>query len=117
MVCEDWLLPLLMLSTGSVTDLPIGDAMIMRLLRLVRLTRITRLMRFLPELMVMVKGLIASVRSVSMSMILMLILTYIFAVAFRQMTDDTPLGTKYFPSVPGAAYTLIVEGMLPDNGS
>merc|ERR1719387_1345270 len=64
----------------------------------------------------MVKGMMAGMRSVSIAMFLMAAITYGFAIAFRQLTDDTEMGKASYSSVPGAAYTLIIESMLPDNG-
>merc|ERR1719161_3332850 len=48
-------------------------------------------------------------------MMLMTAITYVFAMIMRQMTDDSELGDESFSSVPKAAYTLMLESMLPDN--
>merc|ERR1719161_65160 len=128
--CEPWfvfdfvLVLMLVLDTvtqiiGALTDAPsapVGDAAVLRLFRLLRLTRMTRIMRMVPELGIMVKGMMAGMRSVSIAMFLMACITYGFAIAFRQLTDETEVGKESYSSVPGSAYTLIIEGMLPDNG-
>merc|ERR1712050_59665 len=51
------------------------------------------------------------------TLVLLMITIYVFALTFRQLTDSTPLGDKYFPSVPEAMTTLLLEGALPDLAS
>lgn len=96
-------------------DHDLGNASVLRLLRLLRLTRMARMMRAVPELMVMVKGLVAGLRSVMITFVLLMIVTYIFAIIFRQLTFGSDVGDSYFQSVPYAVYTLLIQGMLPDN--
>merc|ERR1712150_444796 len=92
MIIETWLLTLLrIVGTGGLAD-GMGDASmirIARLLRLARLTRLTRLLRVMPELMFLCKGFGASMRSVVITQTLLLLVLYIFGIAFRQLTQDT----------------------------
>lgn len=74
-------------------------------------------MRMVPELKVMIKGMLAGLRSVSIASFLLLCITYVFAIAFRLLTSDTTVGGEHFRTVPRSAYTLLIEGMMPDNGS
>jgi len=43
-----------------------------------------------------------------------LIVVYVFAVAFRQTTEGTATGDKYFRNVPEAMRTLLLDGVIPD---
>jgi hypothetical protein len=63
MVTESWVIPIISVLTNDKRTLPLGDAVVLRLFRLLRLTRMTRVMRMVPELMIMVKGLYAGIRS------------------------------------------------------
>jgi len=44
---------------------------------------------------------------------LTVIILYVYAVAFRQMTKETEIGLKYFRTVPEAMNNLLLDGMLP----
>ena len=72
-----------------IVSWPLGGASILRLLRLARLTRMARLARAVPELMILVKAMISSTRSVSLTMVLLTAALYIFAVIFAQMLPGT----------------------------
>jgi hypothetical protein len=61
-----------------------------RLLRLIRLVRLTRLVRALPELMILVLGMRAAVRSVVSTLLLIGLNLYIFAIAFRISIGGDP---------------------------
>ena len=82
MLIETWLIVLLMDEDSAGGG--VGQLSVLRLLRLARLTRMVRIMRAFPELLVLIKGIIASTRSVSMTLFLLLLFCYIFAIIFRQ---------------------------------
>eukprot|EP00448_Togula_jolla_P033853 CAMPEP_0170620520 /NCGR_PEP_ID=MMETSP0224-20130122/28103_1 /TAXON_ID=285029 /ORGANISM="Togula jolla, Strain CCCM 725" /LENGTH=322 /DNA_ID=CAMNT_0010946701 /DNA_START=275 /DNA_END=1240 /DNA_ORIENTATION=- len=76
-----------------------------------------RTLRAVPELMTILLGLMAGIRSVVITLSLLLMITYVFAIVFRQLTDETELGSIHFPSIPGSCYSLLIEGMMPDNAA
>jgi len=118
---------------GSGMDLPTS---ILRLFRLARLSRLTRMLRSLPELMIMIKGIVSATASVGYTMGLLLLVTYVFAIAMRNLVpaeeDFVPSGhpiyaneiwgdgiersinTVFFSSVPEAMHTLIIFGTFLD---
>merc|ERR1712242_142964 len=107
MVGETWIMSLVVaLSRDSVESIPVvSNGPILRLLRLMRLTRMTRiirLLRFMPELMVLLRGLAVASRSVLSTFVLLLILIYITAITLCQVKSavDGPklkeLSEKYF---------------------
>merc|ERR1719171_3462815 len=116
MVVETWAMPIVQTLTGRSTNAPLKDAAILRLFRLLRLTRMTRIMRMVPELLIMVKGMLVGIRTMSLASVLMGFITFVFSIAFRQLTQDSEIGNDKFKSVPHAAYTLMLEGLMPDNG-
>merc|ERR1719487_2067934 len=119
MVLETWVFTILILvflpdagSSGA------GNAGIMRLARLLRLSRMARmgkLLRVMPELMIMIKGMKAATRSVFFTLLLLIIIMYVFAIAFVQLADGTDVSETHFQAVPESMYTLLTYGVLLDN--
>merc|ERR1740121_2376126 len=101
MVVETWLLTAIFLSMGGV-DGDLGNASILRMARLLRLSRMARMVRLfraMPEVLILIKGILAATRSVVFTLFLLLILLYVFAIALRQLTDKTTPGDLLFSSV------------------
>merc|ERR1719215_2515729 len=89
-------------------------ARLLRLLRLSRLSRLARLLHFMPELLCLVKGMLASTRGV-MSLLSILICTlYIFAIVLKQLSEGSRMGDEYFPNIPASMYTLVMQVVLLD---
>lgn len=116
MVMETWAMPLYSLLSGTESA-GAGNAQVLRLLRLLRLSRMAKMMRSMPELMILIKGTVVGIRSVAITLVLLGGITAVFAIAMRTLTDGTEVGAENFGSVPYSAYTLIIEGVIPDNGS
>lgn len=76
MVIETWILAFL----GPIEALK--QVSILRLLRLTRLLRMGKILRYLPELQLIVKGMLAAVRSVSCAGVLLMLCLYVFAIIF-----------------------------------
>ena len=53
-------------------------------------------------------GLIVAARSVFFTLVLLLLITYVFSIAFSQLSENTRLEPKYFPTITSAVLTLIV---------
>jgi len=71
----------------------------------------------MPELLILIKGMAAAVRSVCFTMLLLFIIVYVFGIAFRQMVGDTvvnPAGEKCFGTVYESMHTLLLAGTLLD---
>lgn len=125
---------------GGGLNLPTA---VLRLFRLARLSRLVRMLRSLPELMVMIKGMVTATSSVGYTMGLLLILTYVFSIAMRNLVpaacdeaDGCTCSVKdeaciqsfceekfpdvgcievvYFQSVPEAMHNLIIFGTFLD---
>lgn len=94
-----------------------SDASILKIFRMLRITRtarMARLLKALPELTILIKGIWVAARSVFFTLLLLAIIIYVFAVALRQMTDDTAIGDFYFKSVPYGMKSLLLYATLPD---
>eukprot|EP00929_Paragymnodinium_shiwhaense_P084121 TRINITY_DN44966_c0_g1_i1.p1 TRINITY_DN44966_c0_g1~~TRINITY_DN44966_c0_g1_i1.p1 ORF type:complete len:766 (-),score=181.72 TRINITY_DN44966_c0_g1_i1:108-2405(-) len=86
---------------------------ISRLLRLTRMARMAKLLRAVPELVVLIKGLLAALRSVIFTLVLIWVIIYIFSIAFTQLFKDTSVGSR-FATVPRSMSTLWIRGTLLD---
>eukprot|EP00930_Biecheleria_cincta_P033574 TRINITY_DN23262_c0_g1_i2.p1 TRINITY_DN23262_c0_g1~~TRINITY_DN23262_c0_g1_i2.p1 ORF type:complete len:829 (+),score=175.63 TRINITY_DN23262_c0_g1_i2:158-2488(+) len=116
MVAETWIVPGIFAAMNNKEGAPAANLTILRIARLVkllRLSRITRLLRAVPELMVIIKAIGFAARSVLVFFSLWLIVIYLFAIVMRQITDDTNVGREWFPSVPDAMNTLLLNGIFP----
>lgn len=119
MVVETWVLSFILLATGASRDgSGMGNSSVLRVVRIVRMLRISRmarLLRAIPEIVIILKGIGAAARSVSVFFALWLIVIYIFAIVFRQITDGDDIGRTYFSTVPDAMNSLLLNGVLPDS--
>mmetsp|Transcript_106822 Transcript_106822/g.276127 ORF Transcript_106822/g.276127 Transcript_106822/m.276127 type:complete len:812 (-) Transcript_106822:203-2638(-) len=117
MIFETWVSYLFaaMIDGGGQAMNGTGVISLLRMLRLTRMVRLVRLFRALPELMVLLKGMTAASRSVGWTMSLLVIIMYVFAIAFRIITKGTDIGEQYFSSIPAGMVTLMLPGLLPDN--
>lgn len=100
------------MAVGSTTDS--GSLNILKLLRLLRLARMVRLMRAVPEMITMMKGIVAATRSVGTTLSLLIMFTYVFAIVFAQQLKGTDLH-QHFGTIPKAIWTLLLAGTFMDN--
>jgi len=78
------------------------------------MARMARLLRAMPELLVLIKGMVVAMRSVFFTLCLLAGIIYIFGIAFVQLSRETPSGDTLFANVPMAMNTLLMQGILPD---
>jgi len=118
MVCETWIFVALYVTFGSSGGgLVAGHTSVFRILRIFRLTRVARMARLLrgmPQLMILVKGMFEGIRSVSATLILLVLIIYVFAVMFTQLLSGTEVGAGCFDSVPEAMNCLLLEGVFTE---
>jgi len=119
MVLENWVTTLFIVATGNANNAQgLSDASILKVVRMVRIARMARmvrLLRVLPELMILIKGVLVATRSVFFTLCLLLVIIYVFAVGFTELTKGyEPLHTEYFDTVPDSMSTLLLRGTLPD---
>eukprot|EP00929_Paragymnodinium_shiwhaense_P114727 TRINITY_DN8321_c0_g1_i1.p1 TRINITY_DN8321_c0_g1~~TRINITY_DN8321_c0_g1_i1.p1 ORF type:complete len:735 (-),score=140.03 TRINITY_DN8321_c0_g1_i1:226-2430(-) len=86
----------------------------LQVVRLTRMARLVRLLRWMPELVVLLKGIMLASRSVFFTLLLLLMIVYVFALTMKEFTSGTPLGEDLFASVPDAMVSLLMGGVLPD---
>merc|ERR1712032_1547454 len=122
MVAETWLLPLIaMLSSedGEGGDSgPLSTFSGFRLLRLLRLSRMSRLLRAVPELMILLKGVLHAARATFFVLLFLLLCTYVFAIVFTSVLGNPGAesdGEVMFASIGDAMMTLWSNGVLGDN--
>eukprot|EP00931_Biecheleriopsis_adriatica_P053619 TRINITY_DN31425_c0_g1_i1.p1 TRINITY_DN31425_c0_g1~~TRINITY_DN31425_c0_g1_i1.p1 ORF type:complete len:504 (-),score=99.66 TRINITY_DN31425_c0_g1_i1:98-1609(-) len=110
MVMETWVF--LLFGGGS----PFGDnTAILRLFRLLRLSRLIKMLKSLPELMILIRGMVTAMASVVYVLLLLILFTYVFAIACTQMSVDAPyIHEKYFDHVALSMYSLLVYATFLD---
>lgn len=81
----------------------------LRLIRITRAFRMSRLFRSVPELMILVQGMFQGVRSVCTTLILLILVTYTFAVAMVQLLQNKEIGAGKFDNVPTATNFLLMQ--------
>eukprot|EP00747_Dinoflagellata_sp_TGD_P142909 gnl/TRDRNA2_/TRDRNA2_176311_c0_seq17.p1 gnl/TRDRNA2_/TRDRNA2_176311_c0~~gnl/TRDRNA2_/TRDRNA2_176311_c0_seq17.p1 ORF type:complete len:505 (+),score=107.91 gnl/TRDRNA2_/TRDRNA2_176311_c0_seq17:214-1515(+) len=115
MVVETWFFSIVALGGGGANPLG-GNTAILRLFRLLRLSRLLRMLKSLPELMILIKGMATAMKSVSYVICLLVIITYVFAIAFVQLAPDGGyIADQFFAHVPLAMYSLLIYGTFLDN--
>eukprot|EP00929_Paragymnodinium_shiwhaense_P052957 TRINITY_DN2651_c0_g1_i1.p1 TRINITY_DN2651_c0_g1~~TRINITY_DN2651_c0_g1_i1.p1 ORF type:complete len:772 (+),score=217.36 TRINITY_DN2651_c0_g1_i1:74-2389(+) len=117
MALETWCFSAFILVSGGNNSggSSFGDASILRIARLLRLSRMCRmvkLLRAMPELMIMIKGLMAAARSVFFTLVLLIGLLFVFSIGFTQMTADLDIGERHFSQITASMYFLLVHGAL-----
>merc|ERR1719424_1573440 len=105
MILETWVMTLCLVLFGfEGGSLPTGP---FRMLRLMRLARMVRMMRALPELVTMVKGMMVATRAVASSLLLLMLMTYIFAVVMFLGLGEDPEAEYEFGTIGICMWTLM----------
>jgi len=124
MILETWVMTVIIALTSAGTmntsDGGLGNASVLRivrLLRLLRMSRVGKLCRLMPELMILIKGMAVAIRTVCYTLFLLMIIVYVFAIAFMQLTKGTEMQEMYFKTVLGTMGHLLMEGILPDQAN
>jgi voltage-gated sodium channel len=88
-----------------------------RLLRLARLSRLVRMLRALPELMIMIKGMVTAAGVVGYTLGLLVVLTYVFAIAMTQLASGTELSEDgaFLSCVAMSMYSLTIHATFLDD--
>merc|ERR1719456_1867286 len=109
MVLETWVMSFVLLLASSGGGGGLENASILRMARLLRLSRMARMARLfkaMPELLILIKAMAASLRSCFFVFCLLTMVLYVFGIALRQLAAEYKVGPRYFNTVPEAMYTL-----------
>jgi len=87
---------------------------VIQMMRLVRVLRLVKLFRFLPEVLVIVRGIAVAMRPISLVFTLLFMVIYIGAIIFRVLLESTEFGDRKFKSVPQAIATLLLDCALSE---
>jgi hypothetical protein len=116
MVTETWLIPIWQGINNTEGENPLGNTAMLRLLRLLRLSRLVRMLRSLPELMILIKGMVKAAATVVYVLGLLLITTFVFSIAFTILAYGSgDLEETYFDNVLLSMYSLLIYGTYLDN--
>ncbi|CAJ1417754.1 unnamed protein product [Effrenium voratum] len=112
MIFETWAMAIVYTVTGGGGAGVAGGASVLRvarIMRVLRTARMARLVRLMPELMILIKGMMVACRSVFFTLVLLLLITYVFSVAFMQFSRGTALEQSFFSDMGTAVMSLILE--------
>jgi len=68
----------------------------------------------MPELMVLVKAMFMALRSLGATIMLLVLVIYVFSIVFTQLFSETDLGKGYFENMPQTFNTLLMAGVFTD---
>jgi len=119
MVWSTWVTPLLYvmlggLGTSSVVMQNSSIFRVFRLFRLTRVARLARLMKDIPEIMVLIKGMVFAMRAVFSTLILLVMVIYVFAIMFTEMLAGSDAAEGCFENVPQSMNCLLLNGIFAD---
>jgi len=114
MVLETWIFPIFGIG-GQLAQFAV-----LRLLRLLRISRMARLMKKVPELMIIIKGMVASFRSVGCTAILQVLILYVWSILFvseyhEKGVDDPSTIAEFFGTMGKSMFTLFIMGTVLDD--
>jgi hypothetical protein len=117
MILETWVVVAVFIaledSSGGKLPIDLSVFRLTRMAKMVRITRMARLLREMPELLVLLKGIGAALRTVIVFSALWLIIIYVFAIIFSGTSERASEGVANFESVLDAMETLLLKGVLP----
>lgn len=99
MVVESWVMPLVDLAaSGASSDVAETSSFlrIARVMRILRTARIAKLIRHVPELVILLKGMLTACRSVFFTLLLLVLVTYVFSVTITEVSRGTSLEQELF---------------------
>eukprot|EP00927_Polykrikos_kofoidii_P019527 TRINITY_DN19139_c0_g1_i1.p1 TRINITY_DN19139_c0_g1~~TRINITY_DN19139_c0_g1_i1.p1 ORF type:complete len:804 (+),score=104.94 TRINITY_DN19139_c0_g1_i1:333-2414(+) len=118
-VFETWLVSVLAEVSGLRDKVPIlrnvSVVRIFRLARISRLARIAKLLRAVPELMILIKGMVVASSCVCFTFGLLLTIIYVFAIALTNILRDSAVGAEFFGSVWASMVSLALYCTLGEN--
>jgi voltage-gated sodium channel len=116
MIWETWIEVGVYMAMGS--NMAGGSAMkvikLFRIFRLTRIARLVRLLRHMPELTILLKGMLLAMKSVGAALFLLVLIIYVFAILFTQQLSGTEGSEGCFDNVPQAANCLLLNGVFSE---
>lgn len=79
------------------------------------MVRLVRLLRYMPEVIILVKGLGVASRSVFFTLCILGLLIYVYGIALKHLCKDTKVGETYFLTLTQSMFTLFYSGCFFDN--
>lgn len=120
MVTEVWVVsPILAATTSAESSNVLDKTSVLRIgrvLRVLRTARMARLVAASPELLVLMKGMLMAIRSVFFTLVLLCIITYVFAITFMMLAKGSELENIHFRDTGAAMWILVSSIVLPDQG-
>jgi len=107
-----WFLIALLRINMSTLQNNMRALIVLRMMRLMRMLRLVKLFRFLPEVLVIVRSIFIAIRAISLVFVLLLLIIYMGAIAFRVLLENSAPGKAHFETVTQAMGTLLLDCAL-----
>jgi hypothetical protein len=116
MIWETWIEVAIYLLMGHASENSYAMQVVrlFRVLRLTRIARLARVLRQIPELSILLKGMVMAMRAVGAILLLLVAIIYVFAILFTQQLSGTEAGEGCFENVPQAAHCLMINGVFSE---
>lgn len=112
--------PILLVATDGGQE-GLSELAALRTARMLRLSRMARLLRYFPEVVTIAKGIKGALRSVVITLMLLLVLLYVFGIFFKTQAEvcDVEVVGWYDESVVDSVgkwmWVLLLDGTILDN--
>jgi len=114
-VLEIWVMYIIWFCTGGQLTFSSGPLTLLKVVRLCRTARIVRLLRQFPELLVLIRGIGIALRSVFFTFVLLIVLTYVFSIGLKILTEGDPdVNDDFFPTVWIGVKNMLLWAIVPD---
>lgn len=114
-VMETWTMYIVWWISGGNISFSSGPMTLLKIVRLCRTARIVRLLRQFPELLVLIRGIGIAIRSVFFTLVLLIVLTYVFSICLKIMTESDPdINNEFFPTVWIGVKNMLLWAIVPD---
>ena len=108
-------MPLLDLMTaGASSDVAETSSILRfaRVMRILRTARIAKLIRYMPELVILLKGMMSACRSVFFTLLLLLLVTCVFSITITEVSRGTSLEEEVLLGARHVSFTTTCVNML-----
>eukprot|EP00933_Yihiella_yeosuensis_P021279 TRINITY_DN16873_c0_g1_i2.p1 TRINITY_DN16873_c0_g1~~TRINITY_DN16873_c0_g1_i2.p1 ORF type:complete len:635 (-),score=68.72 TRINITY_DN16873_c0_g1_i2:97-2001(-) len=112
MIWECWIqvIIFLLMERGGHSQMKAASIFrLFRVFRLMRVARTARLLQMMPELFILVKSIGAGIRCMMVTLLMLVIVIYVFAIMFTTLLQGTSAGAGCFDNVPQAMNFMLLQ--------
>eukprot|EP00928_Gymnodinium_smaydae_P027304 TRINITY_DN21154_c0_g1_i1.p1 TRINITY_DN21154_c0_g1~~TRINITY_DN21154_c0_g1_i1.p1 ORF type:complete len:559 (-),score=58.93 TRINITY_DN21154_c0_g1_i1:173-1819(-) len=108
-VFENWIVPLIVIISGSNVNTGMKLLVVLRMLRVSRIMRLRSVLRHVPELTVIVRGIGFALKGIAVVCGILFLMIYIVGIALNVLTEGLKVHDNHFDTVLMSMGTLLLE--------